>query len=307
MTWPEKHFQSGWVIKSSIGEYPYLTILSSKEPRTRVPLKDIKTSNNKRPIDLGVLVVVLVLNDLKWPCHVQGQKYQHAFSIHPWGRNFRLFYSTMSSFSAMGQFLEKCTKRPKSPWHMQVKKYQHACYIHCQGPNLPPFHSTMSHFWVTAQFMEKCTERPQMTLACSRSKISTCMLHPPLRPKLLSVLFYNEPFLSYALFFGKVHWMTPNDLDIFKVKKNPTYMLQTTPRSKFPSVSLYDFPVFDLRPNFRKSGPNDPKSAWHVQGKKYQHPCYIHLGRPNFQSVSLYDEPFLSCGLIFGNVNSLLV
>ncbi len=33
--WPEKHFPLGWVIISSIGEYPYLTIL----PSTRVPFK----------------------------------------------------------------------------------------------------------------------------------------------------------------------------------------------------------------------------------------------------------------------------
>ncbi len=35
--------------------------------------------------------------------------------------------------------------------------------------------------------------------------------------------------------------------------------------------------VLELRPNFRKSVSNDPKWPWQVQGKKYQHACYIFL------------------------------
>ncbi len=44
------------------------------------------------------------------------------------------------------------------------------------------------------------------------------MLSTPPRPKLLSVLLYNEPVLSYCPIFRKVLRLTPNDLDMFKVK-----------------------------------------------------------------------------------------
>ncbi len=121
-------------------------------------------------------------------------------------------------FELRPNFRKSAQNDPKSPWHVQGQKYQQACYIHCRGPNLRPFRSTMSHIWVTALFLEKCTEWPQMTLTCSRSEIPTYMLHLPTRPKFSSVLLYDKPFLSYGPIFGKVHWMTPNDLDMYKVK-----------------------------------------------------------------------------------------
>ena len=79
----------------------------------------------------------------------------------------------------------------------------------------------------------------QMTLTCSRSKTPTCMLHTPPMSKFSSVSLHDEPFLSYGPIFGKVYRMTPNDLDMFKVKH--TNMHATcTPRPKFSFVSLYD-------------------------------------------------------------------
>ena len=134
----------------------------------------------------------------KWPWYVHGQKYQHACNIYRQDPNFHQFLFTISCFWVMGQFSEKCTK-----WPQMTLKYQHACYIHPWGPNFRPFHSTMSRFWVTAQFSEKCTEWPQMTLTCSRSKIPTCMLHTPLRPKFSPFSLYDEPFLSYGRNFRK--------------------------------------------------------------------------------------------------------
>ncbi len=44
------------------------------------------------------------------------------------------------------------------------------------------------------------------------------MLHTSPKPKFSSDSLYDEPFLSYGAIFGKVHRMTPNDLDMFKVK-----------------------------------------------------------------------------------------
>ncbi len=94
-----------------------------------------------------------------------------------------------------------------------------------------------------AQFLEKCTEWPQMTLTCSRSKIPRCLVHPPPRPKFSSVSLYDEQFFGYGPIFGKVHRMTPNDLDMFKVK-NTNMQLTYTPRPKFSSVSIYDEPFW---------------------------------------------------------------
>ncbi len=126
-----------------------------------------------------------------------------------------------------------------------------------------------------AQFLEKCTEWPQMTLTCSRSKMLTWMLLAPLKPKFSSISLYNEPFLSYGPIFGKVHRMTPNDLDIFKVKNTNMHVTYTLEAQIFIHFALW-WAVFELRPNFWKSVLNDPKWPWHVQGQKYQHACYIH-------------------------------
>ncbi len=50
-------------------------------------------------------------NDPKW--HVQGQKYQYAYNIHPRGPTFRQFRSTMSHFWVTAQCCEKCTALPQ--------------------------------------------------------------------------------------------------------------------------------------------------------------------------------------------------
>ena len=106
-------------------------------------------------------------------------------------------------------------------------------------------------------------------------KIITCILHTPPRPKFLSVSLYDEPFLSYRPIFGKVHQMTLT----CSRSKIPTY----TPEAQiFVRFALW-WAVFELRPNFWKSAPNDSKSPWHVHGHKYQHACYIHIRDPNFR------------------------
>ena len=61
----------------------------------------------------------------------------------------------------------------------------------------------------------------------SRSKIPTCMLHTPPRPKFSSILLHDEQLLTYGPIFGKVHWMKPNDLDMFKVKNTNMHATYT--------------------------------------------------------------------------------
>ena len=136
-------------------------------------------SLNKRPIGLGILVVVLALNYFKWPWHVKSEKYQHVSSIHTWGPNFCLFCSTMSIFLVTPFFRKSALNDPKRPYHVpgkkkhtcyihhqgpnfrpcQGQKYQHACYIHPGGHNFHLFRTTMSRLWVTAQFLEKVNSR----------------------------------------------------------------------------------------------------------------------------------------------------
>ncbi len=155
----------------------------------------------------------------------------------PRGPNFREFCSMMSHFLSYSPIFRKVHQNAKWPWHIQGQKYQHACYTHTRGPNFRPFRSTMSRFWVMVQFSEKCTEWPKMTLTCSRSKIKTYMLHTPHEAQI-----FVSFALQWAVFeFGKVQWMTPNDLDMFKVK-NSNIHATSTPGPKFSSVDLYDEP-----------------------------------------------------------------
>ena len=79
--------------------------------------------------------------------------------------------------------------------------------------------------------------------------------YPP-RPKFASV-FYDEPFSSYGPILGKVHRMTPNDLDMFKVKNTNMHGACTPGAQSFVCFTLRRS-VFELPPNFGKSAPNDP-------------------------------------------------
>ena len=76
--------------------------------------------------------------------------------------------------------------------------------------------------------------------------------------------------------------MTPSDLDMFKVKNTNMHVTYTPGAQIFVCFALW-WAVFELRPNFWKSAPNDPKWPWHVQGQKYQYACYIHPWGPNFR------------------------
>ncbi len=71
-----------------------------------------------------------------------------------------------------------------------------------------------------------------------RSKIPTCMLHTPPKPKFSSVSLYDEPFLSYGPIFGTVHRMTPNDLDMFKVKNTNMHVAYTPEAQMFVRFTL---------------------------------------------------------------------
>ncbi len=73
----------------------------------------------------------------------------------------------------------------------------------------------------------------QMTFFCSRSKIPRWMLDTLPRQIFSSVSLYDELFLSYGPIFRKVHGITPDDLDMFKVKNTNMHVTHTPPGPKF--------------------------------------------------------------------------
>ncbi len=172
---------------------------------------------------------------------------------------FFSFHSAMSGFFSYEPILWKEHGMTQNDLDMYKIKsiHRHTTYI-----------PEAQNFVRVTLFSEKSTEWPQMTLTCSRSQIPTCMLHTPLRPIFLSVLLYDEPLLSYGPILGKVHQMTPNDLDMFKVKNTNIHVIYTPEAQIFIRFTLRSA-VFELRPNFWKTAPNDPKCLWCVQGQKY--------------------------------------
>ena len=118
---------------------------------------------------------------------------------------------------------------------------------------------------------------------------------PPPRPN-----FVPFAIFELRLFFQK---SAPNDLDMFKVKNTNIHAIYmyTDKGQIFVSFAL-QWAVLELRPNFQKSAPNEPNDLgmFKVKNTNYMHPT-----RPKFLYVSLYDEPFLSYGPIFGKVHRM--
>ena len=110
-------------------------------------------------------------------------------------------------------------------------------------------------------------------------------------------------FWVKAKFFVKVHRMTPNDLDMVKVKNTNMHVTYSPEIEIFVRFALR-WAVFELWPNFRKSAPNDPKWPWHLQGQNtYTHATYT--SETQIFILSLYDELFLIYGPIFGKVHQM--
>ena len=68
--------------------------------------------------------------------------------------------------------------------------------------------------------------------------------------------------LSYGPILGKVHWMTSNDIDMFKLK-NTNMHATYTPDAQFFVCFVPRWAV-ELWPTFRKSALYDRFSAWHL-------------------------------------------
>ena len=129
-----------------------------------------------------------------------------------------------------------------------------------------------------------------MTLTSSRSKIPTCMLHTTPRPKFSSDLLYDELFISYSTIFGKVPWMTQNDVEMFNVKI-PICMLHTLPRPKFLCVSFYNKPFLSYWPIFGKEAYFYPIGSGFGDTSRFSKLPYLNMKLskwPKFQKLHIY-------------------
>ena len=147
----------------------------------------------------------------------------------------------------------------------------------CGISKFRPFRSTKSRFKLSPNFRKSVLNDPKWPWRVQGKKYQhACYIHPR----------GVTPF-----FFRKVHQMNSNDLGMFKVQYTNIYPTYTPEAHIFVRFAL-QWTVFELRPIFQKSAPNDPKWLWHVQGKKYQRASYKHPRVPKFSSVLLYGELF---------------
>ena len=142
-----------------------------------------------------------------------------------------------------------------------------------RGPNFCLFLSLMSHFRFTGHFLRTVhlmtPNHPDMF------KVKNTNMHATYTAK---AQIYIRFALRWAIFklwpnlrksapngpiYGKVHQMTPNDLDMFK-DKNTNIRATNTPEAQISVRFALRWAIFELRPNFRKSAPNDPKWPWHM-------------------------------------------
>ncbi len=96
-----------------------------------------------------------------------------------------------------------------------------------------------------------------MTMTYSRSKVHIYILHNHRGPN-FHVSLCDEPFLSYALFLGKVHQVTSNDFDMFKVTNTNMHATYTHKTQIFIRFALR-WAIFELWPNLVKNAQNDLK------------------------------------------------
>ena len=156
---------------------------------------------------------------------------------------------------------------------------------------------TITRFGVTVQFAESASNDTNDTLIFQGQKCPYAYDIHPQSPNFSSISFYGESVLSYAPLLGKVHQMTANGLDMFKIKKYQSAWY------KFSSISLYDEPLSSYGSNLGKVHWLTPEWPWHGQGQRYTYAYNRHSRGPNFLSVSLYNEPFSNYTPFFAKVH----
>ncbi len=124
---------------------------------------------------------------------------------------------------------------PKSPWHVQGQEYPYAYYIYFWRPNFYLFTLQWSVFELQSNLGKGAPHDPNITLTCSRSKVSICIL--------------SRSIIPYAY-----------------------NVLHTRPRPKFfVHFALQRAVLLNYAPFSEKC----TKWNWYVQGQKYQYAWYI--------------------------------
>ncbi len=181
----------------------------------------------------------------------------------------RLFRSMMSCFRS--PFFQKCTERPQMTLAWSRSKDQYACYKHPEA-HFRPFCSMISHFGLRPSFWKSAPNDLDMFKVKNMDATYTPEAH------IFISSLYDKPFLGYSSMFAKMHRMAPNDFDMFKVKNTNMHATYTPKAQLFVCFPLR-WAIFELRP-FSWKCTKWPRL---VQGRKYQHACYIHPRGPNFQ------------------------
>ncbi len=187
-------------------------------------------------------------------------------------------------------------------WLLQLKSnHMHTTYT-TKTQNFHPFRSVMILFPVTPPFWGKVH---RMTPdAFDMFKVKNTMLHTLPDAQIFGRSFYDEPLSSYGPFLERcTEW--PQITLTCSRSKIPTCMLYTPPEAHIVCRFALRWAVFELRANFRKSVPNDPKWPWHDQGQQYHHACYIHPLWPKFCPFLSTMSRFFSYGSIFEKLHRM--
>ncbi len=184
-------------------------------------------------------------------------------------------YSRFETHTISKQMYE-ITPTKNGSEHHKITSTPHTLYWCTKVPNSSPYHSIRitSHIGVTGNF-DKCTgwppPPPKMTWNTTSPKV----------PRF---------FLLVSL-YGQERWMTQKWPWTLKIKR--TFVPPWVPNFiVFHSMGSH----FQVTHNVKTKIPNNTKMTW-TQWDPHMHkfrtcPLLVHP-RPNFQSISLYDEPFL--------------
>ena len=137
------------------------------------------------------------------------------------------------------------------PFHSMLSRYSQAPFFQLNDPNFRMFHSKISCFCIMANFWKSAPNDPKWPWHIQGQKYQHAMLHTPPRPKFSSVSLYDELFLTFGPSFGKVHRMTPNDLNMFKVKNTKMHTTYAPEAQIFVHFAL-QWAVLSYGPIFGK-------------------------------------------------------
>ena len=133
------------------------------------------------------------------------------------------------------------------PYRYTLIHCTHDYFIHVTGSSFSLYHEPFSTY---VHCFLKCTQWPQNDF--DMFKVRNTMLHIP--PEALIFICFTLRWAAFKLhifLFGKVHWMTPNDLEMSRVKGTHIHTTYIAKAPMFVWFSLR-WAVFKLCPFFGK-------------------------------------------------------